>query len=58
MTPIEMSLMDEIAVLKAAQAELMARLGSTHSAFHVEQTAHNETKAKLKLAQEALKRNP
>ena len=51
-TPTEKLLLDELCAAKAASAELMQRLMAAHSALHIEQVAHAETKARLHKKQE------
>jgi len=46
-TVVEKCLRDEICALKSANAELVQRLRMAYSALHVEQTAHEQTKATL-----------
>ena len=46
-TVAEKTLLDELCAARAANAELVQRLSLAHSALHVEQHEHEQTKASL-----------
>ncbi len=56
-TVAEKILLDELCATKAANAALTQRLALAHSALHVEQHAHEETKAALMRLQRGKKDN-